>query len=128
MKEYLRHPNYQFLIDNVPEDKAIYTEEEALHYLLIVNRTWWNGTYSINVIDYEKLIYIEKTFPDNIEIQRLIDIIKENTAKNFRLRRQYIARLSDDIKDPDILDNASTIGFLTNDLKDSIIFSEKGVN
>ena len=69
MKEYRRDKMFSFLLEATP---AGYTEEEAIKYLLILNRTWWNNTYNTDVFNYEKIIYLEQTFPDNYQIQNLI--------------------------------------------------------
>lgn len=123
MKEYRRDNMFSFLLEATP---AGYTEEEAIKYLLILNRTWWNNTYNTDVFDYEKIIYLEQAFPDNYQIQNLIEILKENIAKNYRLKQQYLNRLSDDIIDPVFTSYQDTIGFAMNDLHDSVLFSERG--
>lgn len=123
MKEYRRDKMFSFLLEATP---AGYTEEEAIKYLLILNRTWWNNTYNTDVFNYEKIIYLEQTFPDNYQIQNLIQILKENIAKNYHLKQQYLNRLSDNIIDSAFTSYQDTIGFAMNDLHDSILFSERG--
>ena len=116
MKEFYRHPFFKQLITSIPVEDAIGTEEEMLKYLLILNRTYWNNTYPTDVFDYEKIQYIKHEYPNNQKIQNLIDILEENIAKNYKIKMQYIARLSDNITDPKIQTTRDTGGYLTADL------------
>lgn len=86
------------LTDNIQLNYPIPKDEkEALDYLYFLDRTFYNNNYSDDLTDYEKLIYIEYTYPSNKKIQQLIKNIKENIANNFLLKYRYIARLTDDM-------------------------------
>jgi hypothetical protein len=58
------------LIDDIePQYPIPMNENEALEYLYFLDRTNNNNLSTIDLIDYEKLIYIELNFLDNIKIQ-----------------------------------------------------------
>lgn len=126
MKEFHRDPNFASLITSIPEEEVIGTRDELLNYLLILNRTYWNNTFSSDIFDYEKLIYIKKAYPNDYEIQNLIEIIEENIAKNYKLKQQYIARLTDNIKNPNINNIHDVFGYLTFNLNESVYNTERG--
>ena len=126
MKEVNRDPKYVSLITSIPEEDAIGTRDELLHYLLILNRTFWNNTYSSDIFDYEKIIYIKYKYVDDYEIQNLINILEENIAKNYKLKQQYIARLTDNIKNPNIKNAQDVFGYLTFNLNESVYNMERG--
>lgn len=126
MKEFHRDPNFTSLITSIPEEEVIGTRDELLQYLLILNRTYWNNTFSSDIFDYEKLIYIKKTYPNDSEIQNLIEILEENIAKNYKLKQQYIARLTDNIKNPNINNIHDVFGYLTFNLNESVYNTERG--
>ena len=78
-------PEYYFnkLIDRgdcnsltLPNNKA-----EVIDYLKIWNRTSLNNGSTIDLIDYEQLIYYELTYKDDEDIQLLISILKEKNGK-----------------------------------------------
>lgn len=125
MKEFNRHPLFKQLITSIPVETAIGTEEEMLKYLLILNRTYWNNTYPTDIFDYEKIQYIKHEYPNNQKIQTLINIIEENIAKNYKIKMQYISRLSDGIHDPKIQSTRDTGGYLTADLLETRMNRQK---
>lgn len=125
MKEFNRHPFFKQLVTSIPVETAIGTEEEMLKYLLILNRTYWNNTYPTDIFDYEKIQYIKYEYPHNQKIQNLINIIEENIAKNYRIKMQYISRLSDNIRDPKIQTTRDTGGYLTTDLLETRMNRQK---
>ena len=125
MKEFNRHPFFKQLVTSIPVETAIGTEEEMLKYLLILNRTYWNNTYPTDIFDYEKIQYIKYQYPHNQKIQNLINIIEENIAKNYRIKMQYISRLSDNIRDPKIQTTRDTGGYLTTDLLETRMNRQK---
>lgn len=125
MKEFNRHPFFKQLVTSIPVETAIGTEEEMLKYLLILNRTYWNNTYPTDIFDYEKIQYIKYQYPHNQKIQNLINIIEENIAKNYRIKMQYISRLSDNIRDPKIQTTKDTGGYLTADLLETRMNRQK---
>lgn len=82
------------MIENTPSDFLL-TEEDSIEYLLFLSRTYWNNLATIDIIDYEKLIYIELEFPDNYQIQNLISILKENIFKNYKYKNKLLSRIID---------------------------------
>ena len=83
--------------DITPNYPIPQTEEEALSYLYFIDRTQHNNGYTLDLINYEKLIYIEVNFSSNKKIQQLLINIKENIANNFILKHKYIQRITDDL-------------------------------
>lgn len=84
------------LIDDIEPEYPIPTnEEEALEYLYFLDRTYNDNAYTTDLIDYEKLIYIELKFSNNLKIQQLIKLIKQNISNNFLFKHKYIQRLTD---------------------------------
>lgn len=114
MRGYNRNDFFKFLIESIPEDDFL-TEEQALKYLLALNKTRWTNITANDIFDYEKIIYIENRFKDNYKIQNLIDILKENIAKNYKLKQQYLLRILDQIKDSDTTFN-NCAGFFMDDV------------
>lgn len=92
------HNNYYYLLINTPLTYPIcLNEKEALAYLKYINRDdyQYNNIANYDVLDYEKIIYIEVSFPNNEEIQKLLTKIKDNIATGYALRNQYKNRLFD---------------------------------
>lgn len=71
--------------------------EEAIEYLYFLDRTFYDNLYSIDLIDYEKLIYIEIQFGENKKVLQLISNIKNNISNNFIIKHKYISRITDDL-------------------------------
>lgn len=93
-KENHQSQSFINMINNTPSNFLL-NEEESLEYLLFLNRTYWNNLATVDIIDYEKLIYIELNFPNNYEIQNLISIIKENIYKNYKYKNKLLSRILD---------------------------------
>lgn len=92
------HANFAYILDNTPTDYPVcLTEEEGLKYLEIINSRefGYNNINAYDIIDYEKLIYIETMYPNNQEIQVLLQAIKANIAYGYRLKNQYKNRIID---------------------------------
>ncbi len=92
------HSNYYYLLINTPLTYPVcLTEEEALTYLKYINRDdfQYNNIANYDILDYEKILYIEVSFPDNEEIQKLLTQIKANIATGYVIRNQYKNRLFD---------------------------------
>lgn len=86
------------MTDHIPKTfPLISSEEEALKYLYLIDRSIANSSTVYNVIDYELLIYLELYFQNNEEIQQLIVNIKENVYHSFILKHKYVLRLTDDL-------------------------------
>lgn len=92
------HDNFYYLLINTPTDyPIILTEEEALNYLNYINQNnfLYNNISNYDIIDYEKLIFIEYIFIDNQNIQKLLIEIKKNIANGYYLKNQYKNRIFD---------------------------------
>ena len=92
------HNNYYYLLINTPLTYPVcLNEEEALTYLKYINRDdfQYNNIANYDILDYEKILYIEVSFPDNEEIQKLLTQIKANIATGYAIRNQYKNRLFD---------------------------------
>ena len=86
------------LTDDIIEDYPVpKTETEALNYLYFLDRTLFDNSYSLDLIDYEKLIYIEVHFSTNLTIRQLLITIKQNISDNFIIKPKYIQRITDDL-------------------------------
>lgn len=69
--------------------------EEAktyLHYFL--NNQQYLNEYLYNLIDYEKLFYIEIFYQNNEDIQYLIRELKEIIANNWLKKQQLLKRIT----------------------------------
>lgn len=92
------HPNFVYLLDNTPPDYPICLDEkEALKYLEVIDSEefGYNNINAYDIIDYEKLIYIETMFPENEKIQTLLNEIKASIAYGYRIKNQYKNRIID---------------------------------
>ena len=92
------HDNFYYLLTNTPTNYPItITETEALDYLNYINKSnfLYNNISNYNIIDYEKLIFIEYTFINNQEIQELLIEIKKNIADGYYIKNQYKNRIFD---------------------------------
>lgn len=90
--------NYYYLLTNTPLTYPLpLTEEEGLKYLQFLNKPnfLYNNISNFDIIDYEKLIYIENTFKQNETIQNIIKEIKNNIANGYQIRNQYKNRIFD---------------------------------
>ena len=117
MKEMFNEKVLSFLTDGIND--TIYPlgdYESAKKYLLFINKTLWNNLSTIDIIDYERLIYIELTFPEDEEIQNLVQILKENICKNYKFKWKYINRLIDPIPNDYVDEINKTRGFLMEEL------------
>lgn len=80
--------NYTFKYNNFSE-----SESEAIYYLnILLNKNMLNNS-CYNNINYEKLIYIEVNYKDNVEIQFLLNKIKQQIAENWLKKQQILNRL-----------------------------------
>lgn len=90
--------NFYFILNNTPINYPVcLSVSEALNYLTFINSNdfQYNNISNYDIIDYEKLIYIETNFNDNIEIQELLKEIKSNIAFAYKLKNQYKNRIFD---------------------------------
>ena len=94
MRETNLHPEV-WNIQNKMSDNLITSEDDAIKILKIWNRTDWNNASVIDIIDYKQLIFFELFFEDNMEIQQLINILKESIKDNYVGISQRINFLAD---------------------------------
>lgn len=82
---------------NMPTENSLFLEDrdEALKYLKWWNRTRWNNGYSLDIISYEQLLYIETKFSDDKEIQNLVQIIKERLVTLRELKSKWLDLIID---------------------------------
>lgn len=98
--EYKNLKQISRLTDNIELNYPIpQNEQEALDYLYFLDRTAFDNGYSLDLINYEKLIYIELNFSSNLTIRQLLMNIKQNISNNFLIKHKYIKRLTDDLYD-----------------------------
>lgn len=90
--------NFRYLLKNTLYSYPIEEDEEkALDFLKLINNKYflYNNICNYDILDYEKIIYIEIKFKDSIEIQQLIQDIKNNIAEGYLLKNQYKNRIID---------------------------------
>lgn len=87
------------MCDDIPCDffPLLTSEEKVLKLLYLWDRTLNDSGNSLNIIDYEQLIYFELLFKNNVKIQQLINNIKATTYSKYVLRHKYIKRLTDNL-------------------------------
>lgn len=88
--------NFSYLLFNTPFKENL-TKEEALNYLKVIN--YYNFSYNniccYDIIDYEKLIFIEVNFSKDEEISEILFNIKKNIAEGYKIKKQYKNRIID---------------------------------
>lgn len=92
------HNNFYYLLINTPISYPLcLTEKEALTYLKYIHKDdyLYNNVTNYDVLDYEKIFYIEVNFPNNAEIQNLLFLIKKDIATGYKIRNQYKNRIFD---------------------------------
>lgn len=101
MKEIWLAPpknNFHKLVFNTPIQYPLcQNRESALYYLkMITNKDFFYTSFSnYNLIDANKIIYIEEEFKDDEEIIELIAQIKQIIKTGYQYKHQYKARISD---------------------------------
>lgn len=92
------------LIENTPiEYPLCKNDKEALIYLnlLLDEEFIYFNQLCYDLIDYEKIFYIEQNFCYNIDVKEKIEEIKQRISKNYIAKNQYMARLQNNIIDLD---------------------------
>ena len=93
-----------FLIQNTPPEYPLCIDkEDAILYLnlLLDPEFIYSNFLNFDIIDYEKILYIELTFSKETEIIEKIQQVKEAIVGNYILKNNYIARLKHNIPDID---------------------------
>lgn len=87
---------FYYLIDNTSiTDKIPQTEEEALKYLQYISSSYfaYKNDNNYDAYDYEKIIYIEMNFSNNIEIQNIIQKLKLMISNSYAYKNKYLNRI-----------------------------------
>ena len=101
MKEnWLESPNAVFhhLVFNTPIEYPLCADrEQALRYLKIINypNFYYNSFSNYNIIDFEKIIYLDEVFKNDEEIQKLLLEVKGQIARSYNYKNQYLKRITD---------------------------------
>lgn len=90
--------NFHFLLTSTPPfNNFILSEEEAIKYLKYINNEnfLYNNVCCYDIVDYEKICYIEMLYKDNKEIQEIIFKIKQKIFEGYEIKNQYRERVLD---------------------------------
>lgn len=90
--------NFYFLLTNTPISYPLCLNlEQAKDYLKLIlhDRFQYNNINCYDIIDYEKLFYIEITYGDNPEIAETLIEIKKSIAMGYKIKNQYKNRILD---------------------------------
>ena len=73
------------------------SEIEALNYLTVLTdpEFKYNNINCYDIIDYEKLFFIEVTYNNNQKIQELLKQVKSSIAFGYALKNKYRNRILD---------------------------------
>ena len=86
---------FPFFTNTFKYNNFTITEEEAKKYLIyFINHEEFNNSFLYDLLNYEKLIYIEMTYKDNNEITFLIEKLKQRIADNWLKKQQFLNRIS----------------------------------
>lgn len=114
------NPNITFhtLVENTKTNDIILNEQQALKYLKLINNLmpYYSNMSNYDMIDYQKLIYLEETFLDNEEIISLIKQIKTQISTSYIYKQKYFKRITNNIP-PGQYFNAFYDEFLVKSLK-----------
>ena len=95
MKWGLNLMGYLDINNYYPTPNIDCTDDEILKELNI----WVNNPNDsvYNIIDFERLFYLEKRYQDNDEFMKIINTLKDSIADNYVKRQRMIQRLCLDI-------------------------------
>lgn len=100
------------LIDDIPNlDDFIENKKSIIEYLKFLNRTGCHNESPFDIIDYEKLIYLELKYPNDNEILQLLNLIKIKIANGYEEKNKLIQRYTDDLVDNYISQNLFAIPY-----------------
>lgn len=91
-------PAFYEKISNMPEKNSSFlprSREETIKYLKWWSLTQMNSACTVDVIDYEELIYFELKYKEDREIQNLIQILKEKITRYYDLKSKWLDLLID---------------------------------
>lgn len=98
------------LIHNTPTEYPLCEDEQdALLYLkLLLDKDFlYLNWLNYDIIDYEKIIYIEMNFSNNEEIKSLLDVLKTNISNNYITKNNYLNRIKSNIINIDTINRKS---------------------
>lgn len=98
-----------FLLDNTPVEETI---EDAQIYLdFILNPDYvFNNYINYDLINYERLFYIEYLFGNNEKIKKKLEKIKEEVGTNYLMKQKYLKRIYNKIPNLDNLHRENHFG------------------
>jgi hypothetical protein len=99
---WLQAPNSNFhnLVSNTRIDYPLCLDrKDAINFLKLIGHPdfYYGSFHNYDIIDYKKLIYIEMSFQDDLEIQELLKEIKQFITEAFIYKHQYIKRITNPI-------------------------------
>lgn len=100
IEKYLEAPfsNFHCLVNNT-DNLLILEREQAFRYLTLINNLgpYYSNNCNYDLIDYQKIIYIEEVFNNDEEIIFLINKIKKAISEAYSYKQKYIKRLTNNI-------------------------------
>lgn len=90
---------YNLINNTILTNEIPTTEDKALKYLNFITHNNFNyhNDNSYDALDYEKIIYLEETFKDNLEIQEKIKELKTYICKNYIFKKKFQKRIKSTI-------------------------------
>jgi hypothetical protein len=85
----MMNENFYFLLINTPLSYPIcLNEKEAINYLeLILDKNFlYNNISNYDIIDYEKILYIEQEYKNNALIQNMVNELKQLIASGYKIK------------------------------------------
>lgn len=92
--------NFHALVNNTNINFPLYLErQEILKYLKLINsfNKFYSNMCNFDLIDYQRLIYIEENYSDDEEIINLIKTIKQRISESYIYKHKYLKRLTNKI-------------------------------
>lgn len=91
-------PSFYEKISNLPEKNSLTlpnSREEVINYLKWWNLTTMHNACTVDIFNYEQLLYYEMTYSADKEIQNLITILKEKIVKLYEMKSKWLDNLID---------------------------------
>lgn len=92
--------NFHYLVKNTEVIQPLQIErEQTLKYLKLINsfNKFYSNLCNYDLIDYQRLIYIENIYQDDEEIIQLIKEIKARISDSYIYKHKYIKRITNPI-------------------------------